>query len=280
MMSDERALVIGGGGVAGIAWANGVIAGLADAGIDLTAADVYIGTSAGANVAAQLTSGLTPEELFRRQIDPALQSAEIVPEGNPLEGVWETINQTTTESDGDMAVARRRLGNLALSTETVPESARRAVIESRLPVHEWPRQRLLITAVDAGTGEPRVFDRDSGVALVDAVTASSAVPLVWPPHTVDGVRYTDGGVRTSVNADLAAGFDRVLIIAPLPDPALDGEIAGLIERGARVESIVPDEAAIAAFGANPLDTASRVPSAHAGRVQGKSAAARIAELWG
>ncbi|SUA47100.1 Uncharacterised protein [Nocardia africana] len=85
-MSDERALVIGGGGVAGIAWANGVIAGLADAGIDLTAADVYIGTSAGANVAAQLTSGLTPEELFRRQIDPSLQSAEIVPEGNPLEG--------------------------------------------------------------------------------------------------------------------------------------------------------------------------------------------------
>ncbi|MCC3311638.1 patatin-like phospholipase family protein [Nocardia africana] len=279
MMSDERALVIGGGGVAGIAWANGVIAGLADAGIDLTAADVYIGTSAGANVAAQLTSGLTPEELFRRQIDPSLQSAEIVPEGNPLEGVWETINQIIAESGGDMAVARQRLGNLALATETVPESARRAVIESRLPVHEWPRKRLLITAVDAGTGEPRIFDRDSGVALVDAVTASSAVPLVWPPHTVDGVRYTDGGVRTSANADLAAGFDRVLIVAPLPDPALDGEIAGLAERGARVESIVPDEAAMAAFGANPLDTASRVPSAHAGRVQGKSAAARIAELW-
>ncbi len=278
-MSDERALVIGGGGVAGIAWANGVIAGLADAGIDLTAADVYIGTSAGANVAAQLTSGLTPEELFRRQIDPSLQSAEIVPEGNPLEGVWETINQIIAESGGDMAVARQRLGNLALATETVPESARRAVIESRLPVHEWPRKRLLITAVDAGTGEPRIFDRDSGVALVDAVTASSAVPLVWPPHTVDGVRYTDGGVRTSANADLAAGFDRVLIVAPLPDPALDGEIAGLAERGARVESIVPDEAAMAAFGANPLDTASRVPSAHAGRVQGKSAAARIAELW-
>ncbi|WP_174552687.1 patatin-like phospholipase family protein [Nocardia kruczakiae] len=280
MMSVERALVIGGGGVAGIAWANGVIAGSADAGIDLTTADLYIGTSAGANVAAQLTSGLTTEELFRRQIDPAVQSAEIVPEGNPLEGVWDTINRIITESGGDMAVARRRLGNLALATETVPESARRAVIESRLPVHEWPRQRLLITAVDAGTGEPRVFDRDSGVALVDAVTASSAVPLVWPPHTIDGVRYTDGGVRTSVNADLAAGFARVLIIAPLPDPALDGEIASLIERGARVESIAPDEAAIAAFGANPLDTASRVPSAHAGRVQGKSAAARIAELWG
>ncbi|NKY89362.1 patatin-like phospholipase family protein [Nocardia veterana] len=279
-MSDERALVIGGGGVAGIAWANGVIAGLADAGIDLTGADAYIGTSAGANVIAQLTSGLPVEELFRRQVESALQSAEIVPEGNPLVGVWETVNRIIADSGGDMAVVRRRLGNLALAADTVPEAARRAVIESRLPVHEWPRQRLLITAVDATTGELRVFDRDSGVPLVDAVAASSAVPLVWPPHTVDGVRYTDGGIRTSVNADLAAGFDRVLIIAPLADPALDDEIAGLVERGARVELITPDEAAVAAFGANPLDTASRVPSAHAGRVQGKSAAVHVAELWG
>ncbi len=278
-MSDERAVVIGGGGVAGIAWANGVIAGLADAGIDLTAADVYIGTSAGANVTAQLTSGLTAEELFARQVEPGSQSSEIVPEGNPLDRVWETVVGIIDDSAGDMAVARRRLGNLALTAETVPESARRAVIESRLPVHEWPRQRLLITAVDAETGEPRIFDADSGVTLVDAVTASSAVPLVWPPHTVDGVRYTDGGVRTSVNADLAAGYARVLIIAPLADPALDAEIAGLIERGARVELIAPDDDAVLAFGANPLDTATRVPAAHAGRAQGKSAAAQVARLW-
>ncbi len=228
---------------------------------------------------AQLTSGRTTAELFARQVEPESQSSEIVPDGNPLDGVWETVTRIMEESAGDMAVVRRRLGNLALTTETVPESVRRAVIESRLPVHEWPRQRLLITAVDAETGEPRIFDADSGVTLVDAVTASSAVPLVWPPHTVDSVRYTDGGIRTSVNADLAVGHARVLIIAPLADPALEVDIAGLTEQGARVEPIVPDDASVAAFGANPLDTATRVPAAHAGREQGKSVAARIARIW-
>ncbi|AHH20716.1 patatin-like phospholipase [Nocardia nova SH22a] len=278
-MGNERAVVIGGGGVAGIAWANGVIAGSADAGIDLTDADVYIGTSAGANVAAQLTSGLTVEELMRRQLEPSLQSAEIVPEGDPLAAAWGTIEQLIEETGGDPAAVRQRLGGLAAAAETVPEAARRAVVESRLPVHEWPRQRLLITAVDTATGEPRVFDRDSGVALVDAVTASSAVPMVWPAHTVDGVRYMDGGIRTSVNADLAAGYARVLILAPLPDEALDGQIEGLVAGGARVESIVPDENAVAAFGTNPLDTVTRVPAASAGRIQGKSLAPRIARLW-
>lgn len=278
-MGNERALVIGGGGVAGIAWASGVIAGLADAGIDLTAADVYIGTSAGANVAAQLTSGLTAEELFDRQIEPSLQSTEIVPEGNLLSAVLATFEQLAAESGGDAAVFRRRLGNLALAADTVPESARREVVESRLPVHEWPRQRLLITAVEAETGEPHIFDRDCGVTLVDAVTASSAVPLVWPTHTVDGVRYMDGGIRTSVNADLAAGYERVLVIAPLVDPALDDQIAGLTANGARVESIVPDEAAVAAFGTNPFDTVTRVPAADIGRTQGKSLAPRVVRLW-
>lgn len=278
-MAEQRALVIGGGGVAGIAWANGVIVGLADAGVDVTDADLFVGTSAGANVAAQISSGLSFEELFRRQVDPAVQSKELVPEGNPLEQVWETIQSIQAEAEGNPAEARRRLGNLALTIETVPEAARRAVIESRLPVHNWPTKHLLVTAVNAETGEPEVFDRDSGVDLIDAVTASSAVPLVWPPHTIDGVRYTDGGVRTSANADLALGCERVLVISPLPDDALAAEVATLTEHGARVEVITPDEPSLAAFGTDPLNTATRVPAANAGRAQGKSAAAAIASIW-
>ncbi|MCU1641931.1 MAG: patatin-like phospholipase [Nocardia sp.] len=278
-MADKRALVIGGGGVAGIAWANGIVAGLAESGVDVRDADVLIGTSAGSNVTAQVSSGLTPEKLFARQVDPALQSKELVPEGNPIEGIWEKILEIQAETEGNPAEARRRLCALAMTVHSVPVAARRAVIESRLPVHEWPRQPLLITVVNAETGEPRTFDRDSGVSLVDAVTASSAVPLVWPCHIIDGVHYTDGGVRTSVNADLAVGYERVLVIAPLPDEELEQQIATLTEKGARVEVISPDEASFTAFGANPLDTVSRVPSANAGRDQGKSVAAQVATLW-
>ncbi|WP_327142200.1 patatin-like phospholipase family protein [Nocardia sp. NBC_01327] len=278
-MADKRALVIGGGGVAGIAWANGIVAGLAENGVDVRTADVLVGTSAGANVAAQVSSGLTPEELFARQIDPALQSKELVPEGNSVESVWAEILDIQAATEGNPAEARRRLCALAMTVHSVPVAARRAVIESRLPVHEWPQQPLLVSVVNAETGEPQTFDRDSGIALVDAVTASSAVPLVWPCHVIDGVHYTDGGVRTSVNADLAVGYERVLIIAPLPDEELEQQISTLTEKGARVEVISPDEDSFTAFGANPLDTVSRVPSAQAGRAQGKSVAAQVATVW-
>src|SRR5579863_6891165 len=54
--ASERALVLGGGGSAGNAWLIGVIAGLADAGLDVTGADLIIGTSAGSTAAAQITS--------------------------------------------------------------------------------------------------------------------------------------------------------------------------------------------------------------------------------
>jgi NTE family protein len=126
----------------------------------------------------------------------------------------------------------------------------------------------VITAVDAVTGDLRVFDGTCGVGLVDAVAASCAVPGVWPPVTIDGARYIDGGVRTTANADLAAGHERVLILAPMADPALDGQVASLRERS-RVEVIAPDDEALTAFGINPLDPAIRTPCALAGYAQGK-----------
>ena len=63
-MSDrERALILGGGGASGNAWVIGVIAGLFDAGLDVTEADLIIGTSAGSTAAAQIT-GATPTKLL------------------------------------------------------------------------------------------------------------------------------------------------------------------------------------------------------------------------
>ncbi|WP_027501761.1 patatin-like phospholipase family protein [Rhodococcus sp. UNC363MFTsu5.1] len=278
-MADERALVLGGGGVAGIAWETGIVAGLAEAGLDVTNADLLVGTSAGANVAAQIGSGLSIGELFQRQVDPALQSHEIVPPGNPIPLLLETWNAIAEEAEGDQAEITRRLAAAALRADTIPEPDRRAVIESRLPVHDWPDRELLVLAVDGATGEPRVFHRDSGVSLVDAVTASSAVPLIWPAVTIEGVRYVDGGVRTSTNSDYATGANRILVIAANPDVHLDAEVAALTADGALVEVIRPDEPSLTAFGANPLDTATRLPAAECGRGQGKSEAARIAALW-
>src|SRR5581483_5739954 len=126
---------------------------------------------------------------------------------------------------------RRRIGAAALAAETIDEAPRRAAVAARVPVDAWPARTLLIVAVDAATGETVVFDRGSGVSLVDAVTASCAVPGVWPPATIGGRRYVDGGVRSGTNADLAVGCDRVVVIVPLmadepvPWGGLDQEIA-------------------------------------------------------
>jgi NTE family protein len=268
-----QALVLGGGGVAGIAWTTGLLAGLAGHGQDLTGADLIVGTSAGAAVAAQVTSGLPLAELFARQAEPARQTPEI-PADIDFEKFAADFGGALTGATSP-ADARRAVGKLALAADTVSEVDRRAVIEARLPVHDWPEQRLVIVAVDAETGEPCRFDRASGVSLVDAVAASCAVPGVWPPVTIDGRRYVDGGVRSVENADYAAGSTRITVVAPLgmesPLPAEKPLLTVLDElraAGAEVALITPDEASVAAIGQNPLDPATRTPAAEAGRAQG------------
>ncbi|NEA30038.1 patatin-like phospholipase family protein [Actinomadura bangladeshensis] len=279
MSGNARALVLGGGGVAGIAWLTGVLAGLAGEGTDVTAADLLLGTSAGSAVAAQVGSGLPIGELFARQADPALQNRELVPSGGVTVAEFAEIWMRLAEEDSDPAAIRRGLGARALAADTVDESERRAVIEARLPVHEWPSRDLRVTAVNALTGDLRLFDRDSGVALVDAVAASCAVPMIWPPVTIGGIRYVDGGVRSVNNLDLAAGYERVLLIAPMDDPRLAVDIAAVEDEGGRVQVINPDEASQAAFGTDPLDPSTRTPSANAGLAQGKAAAAEVAPFW-
>jgi NTE family protein len=269
-----EALVLGGGGVAGIAWMTGLLAGLADAGQDVTRADLLVGTSAGATVAAQLGT-LSLAELFARQVEPELQSPEIMVDLD-LES-FGTEFAAILQHATTLPEIRRAVGTYALDAATVSESERRAVIESRLPSHEWPARALRIVAVDAETGEPRVFDNDSGVRLVDAVTASCAVPGVWPPATVNGRRYVDGGVRSAENADYAAGATRVLVVVPLgevdlfpTEKSLSQVVNELRAHGAEVAIIAPDEDSRVAIGANPLDPATRRPAAEAGRAQGRA----------
>lgn len=275
-MGDGHALVLGGGGVAGIAWITGLLAGLAEAGQDVTAgADVLIGTSAGANVAAQLGSGLSLEELFARQVDPALQSSELMAEIDWTKFAADL--QPYMSASMTQAEQLRGFGRFALDADTVPEARRIAVIESRLPSHVWPTRPLKLTAIDCASGELTVFDAASGVSLVEAVAASAAVPGIWPPVTIGGRRYMDGGVRSADNADLAAGADRVIVISPmgmdspLPSPRpLREVLAGLKDGGAAVTVISPDETAAAAIGVNALDPATRGPAATAGRAQGRA----------
>ncbi|MFC8511824.1 patatin-like phospholipase family protein [Streptomyces sp. NPDC057257] len=276
----RRGLVLGGGGVAGIAWETGLLAGLAEGGVDVLGADLFVGTSAGSTVAAQVTSGTPLKKLLERQLDPALQAPEL----SPVVGSDDVLKLFVEACEGatDAVDARRRIGVMALKAPTVSEAERRVVIEGRLLSHSWPLSELKIVAVDADTGIERVFDIESGVGLVDAVAASCAVPGTWPPVSIGRRRYIDGGVRSGENADLAAGCDRVLILQVMAIPGnteLDNQVAALRKRGSRVLVIRPDEAVTAAIGPNLHDPAVRAPAARAGCAQGLRAVSEVAEFW-
>lgn len=275
----QRALVLGAGGHAATAWELGVITGMADAGVDIRDADLIVGTSAGARVGALITSDLTLEELFQRQVNPALQTKEPAP---PVDFTqWRADFVRAKEGSGDAVTVLRRFGALALQTPEALQEARRNMIAAALPSHTWPERRLLIAAVDVESGERRAFDRSDGVDLVDAVAASGAVPGIWPPVALRGHRYMDGGMHSIDNADLAMGCDHIVILTlparvpPLCVASLKDAVDALRHSGARVDVVHPDEAAQAAFasvGGNLLDPSIREAAARAGREQGRRAA--------
>jgi NTE family protein len=277
--------VLAGGGLAGIAWETGILCGIADeapgAARALLAADLLLGTSAGSAVAAQIGSGTGLEDLFAAQV------AATSPEMEPGVAVDEITALFTAALTGPGATTEQRLqriGDIATTTDTVPEALRRDVIARRLPSHEWPDRQLRVTAIDVATGALVVIDRDSGIPLVDAVAASCAVPGVWPPVTVGDRRFMDGGVGSTVNIAIASDCDAVVVLVPSgetsPSPFGDGAVAEIAAFPGEAMPVFADDASIAAFGPNPLDPACRTPSAKAGRAQGRREAPRVARFLG
>lgn len=287
-----RAVVLGGGGPVGIAWETGLAAGLERAGVRLRDADLFLGTSAGSVVGAQLAFGTPPDDLISMyaRIDDAGH-----PSQKPVDfaALIQQFMQLFLSSDPPEKV-RADMGAFALKADTISEDEWLDTFR-RMPGMAggaWPDRRFVCAAVDAASGEFITWDRDAGVPLDRAVASSCTVPGVYPPVTINGRRYIDGGVRSATNADLARGYDAVLIvsitmpganavpaIAEATQRQLDGEIATLRESGSRVEMIVPDEASLQSFGLNLMDFSRREPVAEAGARQGSAEAERLREFW-
>ncbi|MFI5532112.1 patatin-like phospholipase family protein [Kitasatospora sp. NPDC051853] len=276
MHTVDRALVLGPGGPVGTAWAAGLVHGLLRAGVDLDAADLIVGTSAGAIVGAVLATGQDPGRLET----PVRAEGHRVPVDHARMGeAFAVLGDRTLEPEE----ARRRVGQLALGG--VDPRAEEALLAGRaalIGAREWPERRLVITAVEAGTGEPVAWDRDSGAPLVHAVAASSAFPGAAPPPEVDGRRYMDGALRAGVNADLAAGARTLVVVAPMahlsPPGVLEGQVAAV---GARTtETIGPDPASVEAFGPDLGDVTVWGPAYRAGVAQAAGSADRLRSVWG
>ncbi len=294
----RTAIVLGGGGAAGNAWLIGIVAGLFEAGLDVTKADLVVGTSAGSTAAAQITSASPTTLLTQILAAPLPLHTRPDVSGRGVAPTRSATNLNHTErlraliaASEDVSALRRRLGAAALETNAASDRSAqwRATVATWLPSHLWPEQRMLITAVDARTGEPAVFDRHSGIDLVDAVAASCAGGGF--AYRIGANQYIDGGYRSNAeNADLAAGYARVLVLSPFGGRSLHPvewgtHLATQVEHlracGSRVETIFPDSNSrdLFAGGGNVMDLTTRASAAQAGCDQGRALAQQAIEFW-
>jgi len=286
----SRALVLGGGGPVGVAWQTGLLAGFAQAGVDLGQADHLLGTSAGAIVGARLrlasrTADLAEPLLAAPPQPPAAPAPPTPGAARMLELLGGARDASRNPAD-----LRRELGALALSSPTMTEEAFLAMIAGALHATgplAWPERDFACAAIDVEDGGFQIWQADSGVDLLTAVASSCAVPGIFPPVSVEGRRYMDGGMRSATNADLAQGDDLVVILA-VRVPGMPEELARLVDEevealktaGSTAVLITPDEGSAAAMGVNLMDFGRSAQVARAGLAQAAAQAQVLGELWG
>ena len=292
----SRALILGGGGPVGIAWELGLAAGLEEGGVKIAAADRIVGTSAGSFAGAALASGRSAEALVRAQVEQAgrdaaaRKSAAGAPPGEhraaPDLGPLLKFFARRPDGGEPSPALRAEIGAFALAAKTMPEEQFVASFGSIAKDGEaWPRG-FACTAVDAVDGSFVVWEESSGVPLGRAIASSCSVPGIFPPITIHGRRYIDGGMRSGTSFDLGKGYERVLAVAVISSMGadimrarVDAEIAALRATGTKVELIVPNAHCLEAFGPNLMDASRRGDIALAGAVQGRAEAERIREFW-
>ena len=279
----------------GIGWESGIVSGLMEGGVDLSQADLIVGTSAGSFVGANLAMGRNVAhlvEMFITEPQKPVPVAQPVP-GPPDLSILIGKLQEAVSGVRPAKEVRAEIGAWALTASTSSEQNFITSLGgwlSGLAENAWPRRPYACTAVDAADGSFVVWDQGAGVGLARAVAASCSVPGIFPPITIRGRRYIDGGMRSSTNADVAKGYDKVLVIAVTvrtQDPImaerfskpLEKELKILRESNARVEVIIPDTASLDAFGMNLMDRSRRPAAAKTGLSQGRSDAARHRRFW-
>ncbi len=287
----RRALVLGGGGPVGIAWEAGLLAGLGETGVDLSAADLFVGTSAGSVVGAQLALGRTPRQIYERQTLPAEPGGRTVRPVD-LSGLIARYLRFYS-ADQPVEQFRAELGRFALEAETGSEEEWLAGFQAVEAMGEelWPSRDFVCTAIDTADGAFVAWDRASGVPLSKAVASSCAVPGIFPPVTIGGRRYMDGGIGSATNATLAASYERVVVVAVTSAAAGGGDIGAAIRRrfdeeldelrasGSSVDVVRPGDEFVQKLGVNVMDFTRRQEAAEIGLRQGHSEAERLGGFW-
>jgi NTE family protein len=303
MRSRPDVLVLGGGGVLGEAWMMGVLAGLEDAaGLDVRDCESFVGTSAGAIVAAHLAAGNAPRRPSSVGTDLEVGSA------GPARGLAVAAAAAARRAGQAALAASATFAPLALGVAAPGGALVRALLlrglarppdtlsQLRAQVERSQARfdgRLRVTAVDRGSGRRVVFGSPGApsATVAEAVEASCTVPWLFAPVRIGEREYVDGGVWSPTNLDAApAGRDtHVLCLNPTASldtrhtmltvmrnvarSAVSIEALALRRRGAKVRTIAPNAECAAAMGSNFMDQEPRPRVLSAGYRQGLLVAA-------
>lgn len=238
----KRALVLGGGGVAGAAFHIGSLLALNDAFGDFSVNDfdIIVGTSAGAFVGSLLANGVTPETLARSQLGdsteiPPVKRAEIlrkvrgrIPRGllSSAGAVRSTLRQVTRSRldtslvDTFFSVTEGLASWRLYSTKGIESYLSQVLsMEGHTNSFSELHKQLFVIATDLDTAERTVFGEDhrSEASISQAVSASAAIPIIYEPVRIKGREYLDGGLRSATNLDVAVahGASFVVLVNPL-----------------------------------------------------------------
>lgn len=278
-------LVLGGGGVVGIAWEIGVLEALAhEHALRPGEATTVVGTSAGSVVGTQLRAGRSIDSLVEAQLAPAeaVGGGAAAPDMTAVMQIFGGM-MTAAEMTTELAL---ETGRLACEAPTGSEDRWVSSIGSLAGVTEWPDADLRVVAMSCTRGERRVWTKADGVPLPRAVASSCSVPGLFPPVTIGGDRYTDGGAWSPSNADVLTGepLDQVVFIGPIATflagtPQVERELANLSSTGTGAGMVVPGDT-FADLRLELMNPARRAQGLDVGRQDGKAAAGRIRDLLG
>ena len=284
----KRALVLGGGGTLGVAWETGLFAGLESQGVSLSGADLFLGTSAGSIVGSALARGVSPNMMAEMQIAAARQAAGSVAASGPAPDLSKVMAffMRMPETGEPPIELRREIGEVSRTSATIPEAQMLAQFAAMGVSGDWPKN-FACTAVDATSGEFKIWREEDAVEFARAVASSCSVPGIFPPITINGRLWMDGGMRSGTNVDLAVGHERVLAVVVIPMALADQRLKARVnaegdavtKAGGRYDLISPDAETQEAFGPNLMDGSRRIQLIEQGMRQGKLEAARVKAFW-
>jgi NTE family protein len=225
----KLALVLGAGGLVGVAHHAGVMCALSDEiGFEEGHAELVIGTSAGSAIAAYLRTGWSPQDLMKRASD-LRDAAPGRLGGGGLDlirhgiGSAYVVARATVRIPSILSFSPIPLLRQAFPAGVVTMGEGADILDRDLP-RTWPERALWLATYDLVSRRRVVLGRpgEPYVALSAAVRASCAIPGVYAPvRAADGV-LVDGGAWSLTNLDLASlgGCDTVICVAPMSyDPA-------------------------------------------------------------